>query len=199
MNEILTGLGVPAELQALFNHSECLFDFGDGYEHFGKGFHRVPTSQNAWRCSPDCVTDVIITHSAMEAIAYITLNRHLHSSLSNIAFIAIGNYPHALQTDWIRNTFKKRKITLVFSSCILGVLADIRLVAGLQLLPVKMQLAGRCIKLQCKGITCFLEQDSISLHKFEKTFGIRSGMKTSKPKNYLTYLDQLLANGKHKY
>ena len=199
MNVLLTELGVPPELQALFNHSECLFDFGDGYEEFMQGFHRVPTSQNVWRKSSDCVSDVIITHSAMEAIAYITLNRHLHSALENIAFIAIGNYPHTLQTDWIRNTFKKRKITLVFGNCILGILADIRIVAGLRLMPVKMFLAGHCIKLKCKGTTCLIEQHLISLHAFEKAFSIRSGMKTSKPKNHLTYLDQLLANGNYKY
>lgn len=196
MNETLTELGVPQELQALFNHSECLFDFGDGYEHFGEGFHRVPTSQNVWRASRECVSDVIITNSAMEAIAYITLNRHMHSSVENIAFIAIGNYPHTLQTDWIRTTFKKRKITLVFGNCILGILADIRVVAGLRLLPLKIRLAGHFIKLECKGTSCLIDQHSISLHAFEKAFSIRSGMKTCKPKNHLTYLDQLLANGK---
>lgn len=196
MNKLLTELGVPNDLQALFNNSDCLFDFGDGQEHFGPGFHRVPTSQNVWRAAGDFVTDVVITHSAMEAIAYITLNRYLHASLDNIAFVAIGNYPHALQTGWIRDTFTKRKITLVFGNCLLGVVADLRVVAGLRLLPLRMRLEDNFIGLECKGHTHSIEQGSLSLYLFEKVFGIRSGIKTSKPKNHLTYLDQLIANGK---
>lgn len=196
MNSLLTELGVPPELQALFNNTDCLFDFGDSHEHFGQGFHRVPTSQNVWRASRDCVTEVIITHSAMEAVAYITLNSYSHSVIENIGFIAIGNYPHALQTGWIRDTFKKRKITLVFGNCLLGILADIRVVAGLRSLQLRMTLDGNCIKLESKGLTHSIEQGSLSLYLFEKAFGIRSGIKTSKPKNHLTYLDQLLAHGK---
>lgn len=196
MNRLLTELGVPNDLQALFNNSDCLFDFGDSHEHFGEGFHRIPTSQNVWRMSRDSATDVVITHSAMEAIAYITLNRYLHPSLDNIAFVALGNYPHAMQMNWIRETFKKRKITLVFGNCILGILADIRVVAGLRSLPLRMQIDGNCIRLQCKDRTHKIDQSALSLYLFENAFGIRSGIKTSKPKEHLTYLDQLIANGK---
>lgn len=189
-------LGVPAELQALFNSPDCLFDFGDSTEHFGAGFHRVPTSQNVWRVAGDAVTEIVITHSAMEGLAYITLNRHLHKGLENMAFVAIGNYPHTLQMGWLRENFRKRKFTLVFSNCILGTLADIRVVTGLRKLPVRMHLQQNSIGLVCKGCYRVIEQSSLSLYVFEKTFGIRSGIKTSKPKNHLTYLDQLIANGK---
>ena len=197
MNRLLTELGVPQDLQALFNNTDCLFEFGDAQEHFGRGFHRVPTSQNVWRAAPDHVTDVIVTHSAMEAIAYITLNRFLHPIIENIAFIALGNFPHSLQMNWIRETFKKRKITLVFGNCLLGTLTDIRVVAGLRLLPLRMELRGNSIVLQCKRLTYAVQQEKLSVHVFEKAFGIRSGIRTSKPKNHLTYLDQLITHGKY--
>lgn len=192
----MTKLGVPLELQALFDTAECLFDFGDGYELFEAGIHKVPTSQNVWRSAPALVTCVIITHSVMEAAAYITLNRHKHSSVANIAFVATGNYPHSLQTAWIKNNFKNRKMTLVFGNCILGILADIKMAAGLRKIPLKMRLSGLNIVLECRGLSLSFAQESLSLHSFEKSFGIRSGIKTSKPKYHLTYLDQLLAHGK---
>ena len=189
-------LGVPAELQALFNSPNCIFDFGDVTEHFGAGFHKVPTSQNVWRAAGDAVRELIITHSAMEGLAYITFNRHLHKAPENMAFVAIGNYPHALQMDWIRENFRKRKITLVFSNCILGTLADIKVVSGLRKLPVRMRLQENSILLDCNGVRRTFEQDLLSLHVFEKAFAIRSGIRTCKPKNHLTYLYQLIANGK---
>ena len=196
MNSLLQELGVPSELQALFNTTDCIFDFGDGYEHFTKDFHRVPTSQNLWRAVPDAVTDVVITHSAMEAIAFMTFNRHLFTAARQVAFAAIGNFPHGLQTGWIRENFRKRKITLVFGNCVLGVTADIKVSAGIRLVPVKIFHEQRTIIIECKGLTRAFEQDTLSLSLFEKAFGIRSGIRTSKPKNHLTYLDQLISYGK---
>lgn len=192
MNALLTGLGVPQEVQALFNNSDCVFDFGDTSEHFGQGFHRVPTSQNVWTCVRDSVTDLVITHSAMESIAFITLNRQCFPILDNIAFVAIGNYPHNLQTGWIRHNFKNRKITLVFSNCILGKLADIKVAAGLRSLPLNLKLMPAGIQVQCKGQSQTFGQQSLSLHAFEKSFGLRFGFKTAKPKHHMTYLDQLI-------
>ena len=195
MNSLLQELGVPAELQALFNATDCVFDFGDGYEQFSKDFHHVPTSQNVWRVVPDAVTDVVITHSAMEAIAFMTFNRHQFNAIEQVAFVAMGNFPHSLQTGWIRENFKRRKITLAFSNCILGVMADIKVMAGLRLLPVKLFLDNQKISIECKGFKKSFEQKLLSLSLFEKAFGIRSGIRTIKPKNHLTYLDRLISNG----
>jgi hypothetical protein len=195
MTDILEELGVPGELQALFNTPDCVFDFGDSYEHFSIGFHRVPTTQNIWHAARDAVTDVIITHSAMEALAYLTLNRHLYQTIDRLACVAIGNYPHNLQTGWIRETFRRQKITLVFGNCILGTLADIRVAAGLRSLPVTMRLSAGMIQVECKGLSHRFDQEALSLHTFEKAFGIRFGIRTKKPKNHLTYLDELTAHG----
>jgi hypothetical protein len=194
MTNILEELGVPGELQALFNTPDCIFDFGDSYEHFGKDFHKVPTTQNIWHVARDAVTDVIVTHSAMEALAYVTLNRHLYRTIDGVACVAIGNYPHNLQTRWIRETFRRRKITLVFGNCILGILADIKVATGLRALPVKMHLSEGMIQIECKGTSHGFDQDTLSLHVFEKAFGIRCGIRTRKPKKYITYLDELTAH-----
>ena len=59
MTNILEELGVSGELQALFNTPDCVFDFGDAYEHFGKGFHKVPTTQNIWHAARDAVGRVV--------------------------------------------------------------------------------------------------------------------------------------------
>jgi hypothetical protein len=193
---LLQELGVPWELQALFNSTDCVFDFGDGYEHFRKDFHHVPTSQNVWRAVPDVVKDVVITHSAMKAIAFMHFNRHLFTGIEQVAFAAIGNFPHSLQTGWIRHNFRKRKITLAFGNYILGVIADIKVSAGRRLMPVKLCHEHRNIIIECKSLKKSFEQDTLSLSVFEKEFGIRSGIRTSKPQKNLTYLDQLTTYGK---
>ena len=59
--------------------------------------------------------EVIVTYCAMEAMAFITINRQRYPKLEELAFIAIGNKLQEEQANWIRQKFQKRKFTLVFA------------------------------------------------------------------------------------
>jgi len=72
VNEQLITLGVPPELQAFFNLHELYFDYDDTFEYFDFGFHLVPTNSGIWLAGRPLTTDLIITSSAMEAIAFLT-------------------------------------------------------------------------------------------------------------------------------
>ena len=87
----LTGQScVPAEVQALFNIHELLFTYGDNFEHFDTGFHRVPTTQNIWLAGKDLSREVVITSTAMEAIAYLSVNLYRYPDLNALSFIAVA-------------------------------------------------------------------------------------------------------------
>jgi len=191
MNSVLTGLGVPQEVQAFFNIHELLFTYGEHFEHFDTGFHRVPTTQNIWLAGKDLSREVIITSTAMEAIAYLSVNLYRYPDLDALSFIAIGNLPHPGQLNWIKANYPKRKFTLVFGKDLLGKLADIRIAAGLKKKTIRLLRSDIQIQIMCDNKMYGFDQDNLSLSAFEKASGLRTGIRTCKPKEFDTYLDQL--------
>lgn len=192
MNTLLTRLGVPPELQLFFHATDELsFDYGDSYEHYGDGFHNVPTTSNLWIGGSNNASRVIITYSAMEAIAFLTINRHRYPRLEQLAMIAIGNRLHNEQSSWIRKNFKGRQFILVFGKDLLGQLTAIKITAGIKNIAIRIFHSGKEI-LICRGNQEHVfNQEQISLHAFQQTFGIRPRFRTGKPVRSLTFLDQL--------
>jgi hypothetical protein len=101
-------------------------------------FHIVPSTQNLWFAGTQNATHLIITYSVMEAMAFITFNRHRFPRLEQLAFIAIGNKLHAEQGDWIRQSFPGRKVILVFGKDLVGHITDIKLAAAIKNIPIRI-------------------------------------------------------------
>jgi hypothetical protein len=191
VNAILTRLGVPAELQAFFGVCELRFNYGNAVEYFDTGLHSVPVTTGLWLAGSTQSRDTIVTASAMEAIAFLTLNRHRFTALESIAFIAIGNLPHTGQVNWIKTNFHRSKFTLIFSKDLLGRLADIKVALGLADKEVQLQYTGQQIRVNCDGHSYEFSMDKLTLNAFEKSSGLRTGVRTIKPKMFDTFLDQL--------
>ncbi|CAM3797294.1 hypothetical protein MUGA111182_10330 [Mucilaginibacter galii] len=192
MNELLTRLGVPPALQAWFDcEKETVFDYGGAKEIFAAGFHKVPTTVNLWLGGNRSASEVVITHSVMEAIAFLTLHAGHYPRRDTLSFIATGNLPGMAQLQWIRQNFKKRKFTLVFGNDLLGALTDIKVAAGLKGQDTRLLLTGDDVRIQMKTQMRILSVPQVSLYAFEKAFGLRMGIRTRKPPVASTFLDQL--------
>jgi hypothetical protein len=196
MNHHLTGLGVPAVVQAFFDTGDLCFRYGDDYELFGAGFHRVPTTPNLWIAGKELSREVVITSSAMEAIAYLSVNLYRYPDLDNLSFIATGNLPNYAQLNWVRSNYPNQKFTLVFGRYLLGRLADIMVAAGLKHHRVKMTHMGQEIQISYRNILYTFGQDRLSLSAFEKAARLRTDFRTHKPKGFNTYLEQLKYHAK---
>jgi hypothetical protein len=197
MNAVLERLGIPPEIQAFFNAStDLLFSYGDQQEHFGEGFHKVPSTANIWLAGADNATHVIITCSVMEAMAFITLNRHRYPRLEQLAIIAVGTRLHFEQADWMRRNFPKRKFTLVFGKDLIGHITDIKVAAALKNRAIRVFYSGNEIIIY-QGETAYVfNQEQISLHAFQEASGLRPRFRTAKPVQSLTFLDQLKYDAK---
>lgn len=191
MDKILTGLGIHAAVQEFFDSGALCFRYGDDYESFGADYHLVPTTPNLWIAGKELSREVVITSSAMEAFAYLSVNLHRYPDLDHLSFIAIGNLPNYAQLNWIRSHYPKQKFTLVFGNDLLGRLADIRVAAGLKNHRAKMTHMGQEIQISYRNILYTFGQDRLSLSAFEKVSGLRTGFRTAKPKGFDTYLEQL--------
>jgi hypothetical protein len=189
---ILTKLGISPKIQAFFDPPGTLsFNYGDQEEHYGENFHTVPSTQNLWVAGTPHATQVIITYSVMEAMAFITLNRHRYPRLEQLVFIAIGNRLYARQADWIRQNFHGRKFTLVFGKDLIGNITDIKLTAGIKNIGIKIFHAENEVMIYRGNLLHVFNNHQISLHAFQEAFGIRPRFRTRKPANSLTFLDQL--------
>ncbi len=192
MNEYLIRLGVPLEIQAFFNiKADLSFNYGDSFEHFGENFHKLPTTLNLWIAGNESALEVIITYSAMEAIAFLTLNQVRYPKFQQLAFIAIGNRLHPEQTDWIRQRFPRRKFTLVFGNGLLSNITDIKLTAALKNLSFRIYHASHKVMIYRLDELKIFEDEQLSLNAFKVAFGIRGNFRTRKPTQSLTFLDQL--------
>jgi hypothetical protein len=192
MNHLLTRLGIPLEIQAFFNATADLsFFYGDQYERYGESFHIVPSTTNLWFAGTQNATHLIITYSVMEAMAFITLNRHRYPRLEQLAFVAIGNRLHVEQGDWIRQSFPGRMVTLVFGKDLVGQITDIKLAAAIKNIPIRVIYTDAEIHIYRGRYLQVFGQEQVSLHGFQEAFGIRPRFRTGKPVNSLTFLDQL--------
>jgi hypothetical protein len=191
MNALLTKLGVPPGVQAFFNADELWFNYSGHFEHFTTGFHLVPTTQNLFVAGSRAAKELIIASSVMEAMAFLTLMSHRYPNLYDLSVIAMGNLPYPDQLYWIKSRWQKRKITLVFGNDVLGRLTDIKVAAGIRNKLVRFSLQENRVAVTCNHIHYRFDPDMLTLNQFEKTAGIRTGIRTAKPKKFDTYLDQL--------
>lgn len=193
MNSLLTRLGIPLEVQAFFNISTDLaFNYGDQYESYGADGHLVPSTQNLWFAGYQNATYLIITFSVMEAMAFITFNRHRFPRLEQLAFIAIGNHLHTEQGDLIRQKFPGRKVILVFGKDLVSHITDIKLAAAIKNIPIRIFYKDAGIHIYCNNHVKVFDIEQISLHAFQEAFAIRPRFRTGKPVRSLTFLDQLI-------
>ena len=195
MSEVLIRLGVPPSFLAWFNCADaCEFPYGDAREIFKDRFHKVPTTVNLWFAGHRSASEVVITHSAIEAIAFLSLNTDHYPNLESVSFIATGNLPGMAQLQWIRRNFQKRKFTLVFGNDLLGALTDIKVAAGLKGHGTRIWLSGDVVRIQMKTQQHLFSIPEVSLHAFEKAFGLRMNIRTRKPNRVVNFLDQLTPN-----
>lgn len=191
MNKVLKRLGISPDVQAFFHAEHLSFDYGGICEVYDEGFHYIPTTSHIWFAGNPYGPEVIVTNSAMEALAWYTINRQNYRDPASLALVSLGNLPAEEQLAWLRARFRRRKFTLAFGAHLLGTLTDIRVAGALQGKEVILRWQKKKAEICMNGRTAFLEEAQCTLHHFEKLFGLRTGIRTSKPNLHATYLTHL--------
>jgi hypothetical protein len=188
---ILEELGVREEARLFFgpycehDGENLLFRYGDELEVFGPDGHRVPVAVQPWKAGNELGRQVIICSSAMEAIAFYSVNGHRFRPES-LLFVAVGLCP-------LRAHFKKRKnAALVFGRDVLGRLWDIKVAAWLNGQDVRLWFAEERFLVCWRDGVFEMEEAKSSLNAFERVSGFRSGVRTHKAKGYSSFLEQLI-------
>jgi hypothetical protein len=183
---LLSKLGVPRNVRLFFEphyhvlpDGSIIFPFGEDTEHFSDRYHFVPSTVIPWNAGNGPL--VFISFSAMEALAFLSIHYHSFPDFRLLQFIAIGNYLTALDVT-------AAKISLLFGSDILGRLTDIKV-------SLLLRNKNALIFYNNNGFFVVNGQqfngNRLTLFSFEKKLGIRSGIRTIKPRAFNTFLEQL--------
>ncbi|SEO10474.1 hypothetical protein SAMN05192574_105319 [Mucilaginibacter gossypiicola] len=194
MRQILSKLGFADEILDFFGIDEPSFTYGPAgpTEIFADGFHYVPAADRAWIWNEAAGRHVVITHSIMEAIAFLSCNRHRYPDPYDVSFVALGRYIHIKPLREIEGRFPNRKVILAFTNDLPGHLTDIYVAAGLRNHNLRLMLRGEQVEIVCNGRSAVFEAERLTLNVFQKSFGIRTFCRTVKPKTYESFLTQLL-------
>jgi hypothetical protein len=203
MHPYLQRLYVPVNVQQFFepylnadHNGDLVFSYGHETEVFGLAFHRVPIAENLWIAGNQnlaMVRQVFICESAMEAIAYLSMNFVAFRDFENLLFIATGSKPNTEQFRYILQNLPGKAFTLISSKDLLGRVCDLKAAAGIRKMPVAVAFENEQLKIHFRFRTYTFSPDGFSLNFFEKLSGYQFNLKTSKPKDFNCWLDQLKA------
>jgi hypothetical protein len=197
MNPVLERLGIFPEVQSFFGADRLSFDYGGDIETFEPGFHYVPATQHIRLAGCPYAGEVVLTHSVMEAMAWYSLHRYRYTDHAVPAVVALGNRPAVEQIEWLRTNFKSRMFTLVFGSDLLGSLTDIRVACSFKSKTVRLIRQKTETEVIVSKQSALFDDENCSLRLFEKIFKISTGIKTSKPLQHASFLNQLIAQARH--
>jgi hypothetical protein len=201
MHAYLTRLGVDEEVQRFFapyyrsdNGGNLIFDYKGETETFGFAFHRIPVTNHLWLAgneNPRIAGQVFICSSAMEAIAFLALRKMAFPDISRLLFIAVGAAISDRQLEWLISSVAEKKYTLLFANDFLGKVADLKIAAGIRRIPVSVWEQEDLTAINFRYQNYTIDTISFSLNTVEKLTGHRFGVRTIKPKGYLTFFEQL--------
>lgn len=197
MHPYLTRLVVPAAVQKYFSpyyhtdtYGNLLFSYGGESEVYGLGFHYIPTCGNLWLAGSDnlnLIRHIFICTSAMDAIAFLTFNQKRYPNLDQLLFVAIGLRPCMSQLNFISN----QTVHLLFSKDLVGCITDLKAAAAIHGLPVMVALGQDTVSVRCRYRDYTFNGDNFSLNQFEKQSGQRFRCRTVKPRDAVSWAEQL--------
>jgi hypothetical protein len=201
----LTRLGILNEVQALFqntfnvddNVGGISFDYGDDeIEHYSFAFHKVPSIPTFWKAGDtdnNIITDVVISSSAMNSIAYMSYKFKFYSNTANILFLSTGSRLYDSHLDLIK-TFKKKRITMIFNDDFFGKVADIKVAAALLNQPIKFTIEQDNIIIGFKEKDITFDSLNLSLNTFRKAFNVRIPKLRTQKSRSVNYVQEHFEN-----
>lgn len=204
MHPYLARLGVLHEVQAFFDeHYDTLpngdlgFDFGDGLEIYGFAYHRLPVSKSCWTAgnlSLGQVRQVFISFSALEAVAWLN-KKYAFIKRERLLFIALGRRVGAAHIRYIREHLAGRDINFLVGRDLAGQVTALKLAAAIRRQPLQVHLlAEENVQVTFRGQTFVFGAADFSLTAFERAAGFRFDMPALRPRQYNSFLDELLAS-----
>jgi hypothetical protein len=169
---------------------EIIIDYHESIEHTTADFHRIPITENHWTAGHTATAShIIISGSAMDAIAWLSQNHTRYHNLNDLCFISIGAYPTTTHAEIIQQYAPHKKIHFLFSNDPTGALCDLKLASYIKGLPLKIAHHNHQYHILFQHKIYILNH--LSLSALEKASRHNFHIRTHKPQKHGTYYQQL--------
>ncbi|WP_148908897.1 hypothetical protein [Sphingobacterium allocomposti] len=154
-------------------------------EQWSENGVRIPVCKGMWLVTdglPVSVTHLFIGHSASDLLCFCHYHPNWVDPPCLSAFASLGLLPTKEQFTWLKSLFTNAKIHTVFDGGISGRVADCKVATWQIGKSARFSLAGDLGEFYYNKKKYRIPVNIFSLSRFEKLSGIRSGIRTHKPK-----------------
>ncbi len=179
--------------------SSFTFSYGTAYERWTPETHTIPSTQGIWLAGadhPNLTTDLYISYSATELICFVSQRPHyLLRYPDQRAFAALGLLPSMKQVHYLKRLFPYARWHLLFGPELLGNVAEASIAAWFKGYQLSFRVEDFRIKVKYREKAFDFDSETFSLSRFERVAGLRSGMRTHKPRQgQLSFIAQFNNN-----
>ncbi len=167
-------------------------------EYWSNDIHMVPTTDGIWlayKGFPAQVRHLFLSHSAADILCFCHYNSNWLTAEGNIAFAALGLVASSGQLHLLKDIFFNAKVHTLFEAGITGRVSDCKVALWLKNRDATFRLDGEDIHIGYHKSKFSIPAQLFSLNRFEKIAGIRSGIRTHKPKAcYCSFYELFIAS-----
>jgi hypothetical protein len=202
VDRLLSRLGISTEIADYFTDTftvlpdgRLCFVYGNAREYFVPRQHLVPVTSDLWRSNdlnPALISHVFIACSAMEAICFLQIHRHLFAFLDQLLFVATGLLPSQAQVATLAKKYKHQKIALLMGNSLTSRAADVRIAGWLKQKNFIINYEGSdqvSVSFGPKEYT--FSESAFNLNAFQVASGFRFKIRTYKSRLSDSFLGQL--------
>lgn len=157
-------------------------------EYWSSYGNRVPSDAGIWLAEagfPAQVRHLFLSYSAANILCFCQFSPHWLDSPGKVAFAALGLLPTAGQIVYLKERFPSAKIHTLFDTGLIGRITDCKAALWLTMKDAAFQAEGNLVKIRFRRNNFSIPACAFSLNRFEKTTGLRSGIRTHKSKSGL--------------
>lgn len=171
-------------------NGDFLFSFQEGNEnvqreYWSTGSRLVPVSTGIWLAYegfPVQIRHLFLSYSAADILCFCHYKPDWLKISGNVAFAALGLIATNSQISLLKRQFFNAKVHTLFDAGITGRVTDCKVALWQRRIDATFTADSEFIHIKLNRNKFLIPVEAFSLNRFEKTVGIRSGIRTHKPK-----------------
>jgi len=156
-----------------------------GTEYWGPGLRLAPSSAGVWLAHdglPAQVRHLFLSHSAADILCFCQLKPEWMKETGDVAFAGLGLLANDTQVKCLIERYANAKMHTIFDSGLIGRVSDCKVALWKCGRDATFKVVDDYVLIQYRHKRCSIPGAMFSLNHFEKTIGIRSGIRSHKPR-----------------
>jgi len=170
-------------------------------EYWAPVLHKVPVSSGVWLVHQGFAVQVrhlFIGGSAADILCFCQFNPDWLNNDGTVAFAALGLLPSAAQIGFLKGRFPNAKVHTLFESGLTGKVTDCKIALWQKGKDASFRVIDDLVQVTYRNRRYKIPVAVFSLNRFETTIGIRSKIRTHKPKGCSGSYHEFFVSGQNR-